>query len=405
MADDFQKCLQKAVAVMRQWPCRNLDIYHHNDADGLASGAILEAAGEREGVEIRRISLERLYPQVLEKLFEAAGKVIVFADFGGYNAPYLAALNRGRNLVLILDHHPAQDVSDPTVFNLDPDLFGLKGDRDVSAATVCYLFARAMQSQNKDLAVLAVLGAIGDRFALEGRLSGENRMALETACEAGALRIQTGAQGEVYEIRRSGGLWQPVEGLVDELDLLGSAGYYEKGPDQGVRLCRLIPQTVPPDPTAAELRTRRESIYAAEIQRLSGGALHALAHLQWFDVQTRFAPMGVKTIGTFCQRIRSAPWVDSQKYLVGFQAVPNRIPGWGPIDLNTVKVSMRVTPDLEKRIAAGQAPGLDQILPPAAQQVGGFADACHSLAAAVTIPPGRQEALTAVLDKLLEEMD
>jgi single-stranded DNA-specific DHH superfamily exonuclease len=67
--------------------------------------------------------------------------LIVFADFAGRIAPILSDLNRGRNLTLILDHHVAEAATDPKVHNLDPDLYGLKGDRDISGSTTCYLFA------------------------------------------------------------------------------------------------------------------------------------------------------------------------------------------------------------------------------------------------------------------------
>jgi len=43
--------------------------------------------------------------------------------------------NRGRNLALILVHHVAGASTDPRVINLVPNLFGLKGDRDISGSS------------------------------------------------------------------------------------------------------------------------------------------------------------------------------------------------------------------------------------------------------------------------------
>jgi hypothetical protein len=61
---------------------------------------------------------------------------------------------------------------------------------------------------------------------------------------------------------------------------------------------------------------------------------------------------------------------------------------------------MRVPPALEARIRSGERCGLDRLLPEATQSVGGFVDACHSLAAATTIPPGSEHRLVAALDRI-----
>jgi len=98
------------------------------------------------------------------------GCVFVFADFAGRIAPVLSELNKGRNLTLILDHHVAEAATDPNVHNLDPDLYGLKGDRDISASTTCYLFACTLDPANRDMAHIAAVGAVGDGFFVDGRL-------------------------------------------------------------------------------------------------------------------------------------------------------------------------------------------------------------------------------------------
>ena len=128
---------ERAIKELRAWPQKRAQIFHHNDTDGLCSGAILTRAFEREGYGVRRYCLEKPYPGVVERVYEQEGEVLVFADFAGRIAPMLSGLNKGRNLTLILDHHVAEEATDPRVHNLDPDLFGLKGDRDISASTTC----------------------------------------------------------------------------------------------------------------------------------------------------------------------------------------------------------------------------------------------------------------------------
>ena len=157
---------------------------------GSTSGAILTRAFEREGFEVRRFCLEKPYPAVLERVYEQEGKLLVFADFAGRIAPLLSDLNRGRNLTLILDHHVAEASTDPRVINLDPDLFGLKGDRDISGSTTCYLFARTLDPANRDLAHVAAVGAVGDGFFIDGALVSENRDVALEAVRQGRLEIR-----------------------------------------------------------------------------------------------------------------------------------------------------------------------------------------------------------------------
>ena len=151
MIDELIEAMDNAIEEVSRWPKRSIQIFHHNDSDGLCSGAILTRAFERQGFEIRRFCLEKPYPAVLKKIYEQEGCIFVFADFAGRIAPMLSELNKGRNLTIILDHHVAEPSTDPRVHNLDPDLYGLKGDQDITASTTCFLFARAMNRENNDM--------------------------------------------------------------------------------------------------------------------------------------------------------------------------------------------------------------------------------------------------------------
>ena len=62
---------------------------------------------------------------------------------------------------------------------------------------------------------------------------------------------------------------------------------------------------------------------------------------------------------------------------------------------------MRVSPGLEAEIRKGSALGLNVLLPEATRRLGGFSDACHSLAAATTIRIGKEEKLIAEMEKIL----
>jgi hypothetical protein len=151
-----------------------------------------------------------------------------------------------------------------------------------------------------------------------------------------------------------------------------------------------------------ELKAIRTKIFNDEIARLQAGDMKQAPHIQWFHVEKRFFPMGVKMIGAFCDAIRETDRIDPRKYLAGFQIIPDEIPGFDSITFNEVKISMRVSPYMEGEIRAGRAMGLNILLPEATNKLGGFSDACHSLTAATTVAIGKEEKLIEEMEKMLK---
>ena len=392
--------MEQAIREIKQWPDKTVQLFHHNDSDGLTSGAILTRAFERQGFKVNRFCLEKPYPAVLRRVYEQEGGIIIFADFAGKIAPLLSELNKGRNLTLILDHHTAEASTDARVHNLDPDLFGLKGDRDISASTTCYLFALALDSANRDMAHIAAIGAVGDGFFVDGRLVSQNHEVALEAVQQGKMEIRKHETGEQYFLTTSTGQMSCIE-FGDYLDLLGGVGYYQEGPDMGIRVCLegLSPES---DRMVEELKVVRTKVFTEEIRRLQSGELKQAPHIQWFNVEKRFFPMGVKMIGAFLDAIKDSNLIDPQKYIAGFQVIPDEIPGFEPITFNEVKISMRVSPYLEGEIRAARAMGLNIMLPEATDKLGGFSDACHSLTAATTVAIGKEEQLIEEMEKIIE---
>ncbi len=400
MLNNWFDAMENAIRELKQWPDKSVQVFHHNDADGITSGAILTRAFERQGYKVNRFCLEKPYPAVLRKVYEQEGRVIVFADFAGRIAPLISDLNKGRNLTLILDHHVAEASTDPKVHNLDPDLFGLKGDRDISGSTTCYLFAVTMNPINHDLAPIAAVGAVADGFFVDGRLVSQNRDAALEAVEQGKFAIKQVENGEQYFLKTSTGEI-PVLEFGDYLDLLGGVGYYQNGPNMGVKVC-LEGVSAESDKMVEALKVTRKKIFDAEIARLQAGGWHQALHIQWFHVENRFFPMGVKMIGAFCDAIRETKLIDPKKYLAGFQIIPDEIPDFGEIKFNEVKISMRVSPFMEGEIRGGRVMGLNILLPEATNRLGGFSDACHSLTAATTVAIGKEEKLIEEMEKIIQ---
>src|SRR4030042_2092680 len=198
------------------------------------------------------------------------------------------------------------------------------------------------------MAYIATMGAVGDGFFVDNRLVSQNREAALEAVRQGLVEIREHAHGEEYFLTTSKGQMNIVE-VGDYLDLLGGVGYYQNGPDIGIGVCLegFSPES---DRMVEELKAIRKKIFDEEITRLQSGELKQAPHIQWFNVEKRFFPMGVKMIGAFCDAIRESNLIDPQKYLAGFQIIPDEIPGFGAIKFNEGKVSMRVSAYLEGEI-------------------------------------------------------
>jgi single-stranded-DNA-specific exonuclease len=250
------------------------------------------------------------------------------------------------------------------------------------------------------MAHIATIGAVGDGFFVDGKLVSQNREVTLEAVQQGQIEIRKHTDGEQYFLTSSKGQLNCIE-VGDYLDLLGGVGYYQNGPNMGIKVCLegFSPES---DRMVEELKVIRTKVFSEEITRLKSGELKQAPHIQWFHVEKRFFPMGVKMIGAFCDAIKDTNLIDPQKYIAGFQIIPDEIPGFGAIKFNEVKISMRVSPLLEGEIRAARAMGLNILLPEATNKLGGFSDACHSLTAATTIAIGKEEELIKEMEQIIE---
>ena len=174
--------VNEAVQTLRTLPPGKATLVHHNDADGIASGAILKRAFERAGFQVENLPIERVHPLILPRIHTSDRKLIVYADLGGQAAGIIGRHLQEGTLTLILDHHPPFEVSPANLLHINPELIGIDGDVSSSAATLTFLFARTMSPENDDLAHLAMIGSLGDGQTVNGRLVGLNGMLRRSPC-------------------------------------------------------------------------------------------------------------------------------------------------------------------------------------------------------------------------------
>ena len=391
--------MERAIQEVKQSPETAVQVFHHNDADGITSGAILTRA-LNERVPCSAFLFGKAVSGRAQKSVRTRGAHHSLCRFCGANCAINLRTEQGKKSDVDSGSPCCGTLNRSEVHNLDPDLFGLKGDRDISGSTTCHLFAVTMDPRNHDLAPIAAVGAVADGFFVEGRLVSQNRDAALEAVQQGKFEIQETENGEKYWLKNANGKI-PVLAFGDYLDLLGGVGYYQNGPDMGVKVCLdgVSPEL---DKMVEELKATRKKIFDEEIARLQEGGWKQAPHIQWFHVGNRFFPMGVKMIGAFCDAIWETKLIDPYKYLAGFQIIPDEIPGFGKIKFNDVKISMRVSPYMEGEIRAGRIIGLNILLPEATNRLGGFSDACHSLTAATTVAIGKEEQLIEEMEKIIE---
>lgn len=166
----------------------------HIDADGLTSAAIASTALERAGLAHEVVFKKQLDETEIASIAATEYDTVLFTDFGSGQLDVIATHEQAGDFEpVIADHHQPADAE--TAYHLNPLLEGINGASELSGAGASYLLARALGEEtgtdNRDLAALAVVGAVGDMQAVDGELVGANRAIVEEGSEAGVLEEGT----------------------------------------------------------------------------------------------------------------------------------------------------------------------------------------------------------------------
>jgi single-stranded-DNA-specific exonuclease len=187
--EDFLGGVKSSVDAFRKLDKKPVHIVSHLDSDGLASASILIRAFEREDIPFSVSIVRQLDVSVLDELSREDYPTYFFADLG---SGYLSLINEKlpRKNIFVLDHHKPEDFR-PYFHHVNPQLYGLDGDREISGAGVTYFFAKALNEDNRDMAHIAVVGAIGDIQEKKGFI-GLNSYILDDAVDSGKMEVKQG---------------------------------------------------------------------------------------------------------------------------------------------------------------------------------------------------------------------
>jgi RecJ-like exonuclease len=174
---------------------KSVHIYSHLDSDGLSSAAILAYALRRADIGYQLSVLPQLETKYIEEIKEeiiSCNRFIIFSDFGTGQLEFLKN-ELGIKNYLILDHHQPENLKEqPDIFHVNPYYYDISGESEISAAGVCYLFAKTLDPKNVDLSSLAIIGALGDmqNKGDKGSFVGANKSILNDAIKSGKITVE-----------------------------------------------------------------------------------------------------------------------------------------------------------------------------------------------------------------------
>jgi len=165
----------------------------HIDADGLTSAAVASTALARAGVDHEVVFEKQLDAASIDAIAAREFDVVLFTDFGSGQLDDIAAHEAAGDFVpVIADHH--QPADSETRYHLNPLLEGIDGASELSGAGASYLLSRELEGpdgDNRDLAALAVVGAVGDMQESADGLVGANEAVVADGVAAGAVEART----------------------------------------------------------------------------------------------------------------------------------------------------------------------------------------------------------------------
>lgn len=249
----FTERVQQAVLLFRERALQGpLLVVGNLDTDGITATSLLVQALMREQLTFSVQIIKQLNDHYLDELRDCPYPTILFTDLGSGYINGIEQKLQGKN-IFILDHHypEKRDVAD-WIVHVNPHLDGIDGTKDVSAAGVSYFFIRALRPQNKDLAHLALVGAVGDIQEYMG-FRGLNREILKDALDIGLLEVKEG-------LRMFGAYTRPLHKVLEystnpylpgvtgnragSIRFLEEHGFAKKGMGETLRLSNLHQEDV-----------------------------------------------------------------------------------------------------------------------------------------------------------------
>jgi RecJ-like exonuclease len=189
----FLEETKKAASLIQKHIERDsfIRVTSHLDADGIAAAGILGKVFARKDAYYKIRIEKQIDNYVIEDAASEDADLYIFTDFGsGYLDIIKEKLHK--NQIIILDHHPPHGASPPNLIHVNPHIYKLDGNSEISGAGVAYFTAKNIDDINIDLSPLAIVGALGDRQdrGKKKNLLGLNEIIVQEGIENGYIETE-----------------------------------------------------------------------------------------------------------------------------------------------------------------------------------------------------------------------
>lgn len=185
----MQKRLSSLATYLKN--ASKVHVVTHIDADGLTAGAIAVKTLQRMNKEYSIEFVKQLDHFVVNRLNDTSFDLVWFTDLGSS----IVEDDSVKFPYIVTDHHACDPKNQNVSYHFNPHLFNLDGSWELSGSGGTYLLATTINSANKDLASLAIIGACGDlQDRKHRRLMSKNREILNQGIAAGVINAKMDIQ-------------------------------------------------------------------------------------------------------------------------------------------------------------------------------------------------------------------
>ncbi len=150
-----ERISQIAEEFMKTPKEKDVQIISHFDTDGITSASIIIKCLKRLDRKFNILIVKNLTEEIIKQLPE--NRVLLFLDVASNSLEYLKKFH---DKIFIIDHHEITQKASENIFMINPHLHEKRDE--ISTSGLCYLFAKRINQENKDLSSLAIIGMIGD---------------------------------------------------------------------------------------------------------------------------------------------------------------------------------------------------------------------------------------------------
>ena len=373
-------------------------ILHHNDADGISSGFIIDKALSQTGIKTYRYSIEIMFPKVMDTILKTyPDKPVFIVDLGTQIIEKLIN-DKIKNEIFIIDHHKYEIKnkipSNIHVFN--PRSYGINADYEGSSSINAARFALNITGDFK-YSSIGLIGAVGDGMYKrnKNKFIGLDAIVCTGAENYGDLKSKNNKY--LYKILAKE--IEFCEFVRKYINVLGSVGYENGGVELAFELLEKKISVM--DPRISNIRNLKRRKYEQIIEYFEKTGMEQSEYFYSFNVYDKFSPMGLKEIGNFLDFIinNNKFNLDKNRYVFGAQKVMP-IKGIGEaVNQESLKLSMRAGKNLAIKIKKGEYPDFFEI----SKQFDNIPGGIHSLSAAVIIPLKEYPNVLLKINKFIEE--